>query len=125
MNSTDSESSNENKIQIRLLAQNGKHVLKDEQIAICNLSNEKDGVEQASQTPDSYLSKLSSTLKLLRQETNSVLTQFIDNTSSSTKASEETKELETPEEDEDTSDDDIAASSQPQPGPEPKKLKIL
>ena len=107
MNSTDSESSNENKIQIKLSAQNGKHVLKDEKIPVSNLKDKKDSLEQASQTSDSYLSKLSSTLKSLRQETNSILTQYIDNASSSVKASEETIELETAE-DEDSSDDDIA-----------------
>lgn len=106
MNSTDTECTTESKIQIRLSAQNGKHVIKDEKINICKSINEKDSVGQASHTNDSYLSKLSSTLKLIREETNSVLTQYISNTSSSVHESEKTKELEPTEGDEDDSDDD-------------------
>ena len=106
MNPTDTECTTENKIQIRLSAQNGKHVIKDEKINIQKSTNEKDSVEQASHTNDSYLSKLSSALKLIREETNSVLTQYISNTSSSVDESEKTNELQPTEGDEDDSDDD-------------------
>lgn len=108
MDNMDSKISNENKIQIRILAENGKHVVKNEKIDICSAYDSKDGCQQMSQASSSYLSKLSSTLKSVRQETNLVLTQFIQSSSSNIKETGDTKEIDSPEENDDVSDDDIA-----------------
>ena len=101
----DSKSSNKSQIKIRISADNGKHVIKDEEINIGSIYNEEDGSQKHSQAPSSYLSQLSSTVKAVRKETNSVLTQFILS-SSNIKDTGDNKTIESL--DEDVSDDDIA-----------------
>ena len=96
-----SEKSAENEIRIKISAQNGNQVLKDDKIDvnICNKKSENASNDQAS----TYLSNLSDTLKSLRHETNSLLTQYIANNSNSN-AQKESKEIDISEED-DISDD--------------------
>ena len=100
MNSNDSETFTENKIHVKLSAENGKRILKNDSVAVSNL-NEGSGRAKP-ETDNSYLSALSSTLKLVRKETNEILTQVIEDAVSSNE-SKETKEID----DDESSDEDI------------------
>ena len=95
-----------NKIKIRISANNGETVIKDDSINISSVADSPDCSSQNSQESVSYLSALSSSLKCMRQETNSMLTEFINKTANG-KISADTKETEDPEEDESDSDDAI------------------
>ena len=95
-----------NKIKIKISANNGETVIKDDSINIGSFADSPNGSSQNSQESVSYLSALSSSLKCMRQETNSILTDFINKTANG-KISADTKETEDPEEDESDSDDAI------------------
>ena len=69
-----------NKIQIKISANNGETVIKDDSINIGSFADSPNSSSQNSQESVSYLSALSSSLKCMRQETNSILTEFINKT---------------------------------------------
>ena len=92
----------ESEIHIKISAENGEKVLKNEKIDIGNITSKCNDDSNNTQSP-SYLSNLSATLKSLRHGTNSLLTEYIANNSKSN--SQEAKENELSV-DEDSSDDD-------------------
>ena len=102
MNSNDSATITENKIHVKLSAENGKRILKNDSVAVSNL-NEGSG-DAKPETHNSYLSALSSTLKLVRKETNEILTHVIEEAVLSDKESKETKEI---DDDDESSDEDV------------------
>ena len=75
-----------NKIKIRISANNGETVIKDDSIEIGSFADSANGSSQNSQESVSYLSALSSSLKCMRQETNSTLTELINKTANGKKS---------------------------------------
>merc|ERR1712110_44743 len=95
-----------NNIKIKISANNGETVIKDDSINIGSFADSPNDSSQKSQESVSYLSALSSSLKCMKQETNSILTEFINKTANG-KNSVDKKDTEAPEEDESDSDDAI------------------
>ncbi len=100
----DSEQS-EYKIHIRISAANGEQIIKDDQVDVCT-DRKSNGSVQTSLNKTSYLSNLSSALKSLRHDTNSVLTQYITTSSQNIAETADGKEMDPEEDEEDSSDDD-------------------
>lgn len=119
----DSEKNNECKITVRISAENGKQIIKDDQVDVLTFHDEQNGSEINSQATTSYLSNLSSAIRSLRHETNSVLTQFISDKSSKNNGAGDAKEVDPDGHEEDISDDDDTESSLQEPGPQQKKIK--
>ena len=89
-----------NEIHIKISAENGKLVLKDDTISVDKHSSES-GDAKNCQT-QSYLSNLSDTLKSIRHDTNSLLTQYINSNTKSNVQADPKDEME----DDDSSDSD-------------------
>ena len=89
-----------NEIHIKISAENGKLVLKDDTISVDKHSSES-GDAKNCQT-QSYLSNLSDTLKSMRHDTNSLLTQYINSNTNSNVQADPKDEME----DDDSSDSD-------------------
>ena len=87
-------------IHIKISAENGKLVLKDDTISVDKHSSESSDAKNC-QT-QSYLSSLSDTLKSMRHDTNSLLTQYIDSNSTSNVQADRKDEME----EDDSSDSD-------------------
>ena len=87
-------------IHIKISAENGKLVLKDDTISVDKHSSESSDAMNC-QT-QSYLSSLSDTLKSMRHDTNSLLTQYIDSNSTSNVQADPKDEME----EDDNSDSD-------------------
>ena len=102
----DSEENNEYKIKIKISARNGEQIIKEDQVNVPTYHDKQNGREKNSQATTSYLANLSSTVRSLRHETNSVLTQFISTSSFKNNGTGDAKEIEPDEHDEDISDDD-------------------
>ena len=102
----DSTEHSEYKINIKISAQHGERIIKEDQVDVSTFHDGQIGNGDNSHTTTSYLSKLSSALRSVRHETNSVLTQFISNSSSKTTGTGDLKEIEPDEQDEDISDDE-------------------
>ena len=104
----DTTENSEYKIKIKISAENGEHIIKEDQIDVSTFHDEHGQIGNGdnSHTTTSYLSKLSSALRSVRHETNSVLTQFISNSSSKNTGTGDLKEIEPDEQDEDISDDE-------------------
>ena len=98
-----SEKSAKHEIHIKISAENGNQILKENKIDVYNICN-KNSEDTSNEKASSYLKNLSDTLKSLRHETNSLLTQYIENTSNSN-AQKESEEVEISEDD-DMSDND-------------------
>ena len=98
-----SEKSAKHEIHIKISAENGNQILKEKKIDVYNICN-KNSEDTSNEQASSYLKNLSDTLKSLRHETNSLLTQYIENTSNSN-AQKESEEVEISEDD-DMSDND-------------------
>ena len=102
----DSTEHSEYKINIKISAQHGERIIKEDQVDVSTFHDGQIGNGDNSHTTTSYLSKLSSALRSVRHETNSVLTQFISNSSSKNTGTGDLKEIEPDEQDEDISDDE-------------------
>ena len=87
-------------IHIKISAENGKLVLKEDTICVDKHSSESGDAKNCQN--QSYLSSLSNTLKSMRHDTNSLLTQYINNNSTSNVQADPKDEME----DDDSSDSD-------------------
>ena len=96
-----SENMESNEIYIRISAENGNQVLKENQLSVGKHSS--DGGDVKTSQSQSYLSSLSDTLKSIRQDTNSLLTKYIESHSTNSKTDSKDDEL---MEDDDSSDND-------------------
>ena len=101
-----SEENNEYKIKIKISAKNGEQIIKEDQVDVSTLHDKQNDSEKNSQATTSYLANLSSAVRSLRHETNSVLTQFISTSCYKNNGAGDAKEVEPDEHDEDISDDD-------------------